>query len=98
MPDGNRLGPEHGGFALIMANFQWERLLMALGAVAAMQVCFEQTLAFVRRAEVSQATRHAIARVAVEIQSGRDVTHHALRRHVAGVDAVREVTIAKLRT
>jgi acyl-CoA dehydrogenase len=98
VPDGNLLGPEHGGFSLIMANFQWERLLMALGAVAAMQVCFEQTLAFVRRAEVSQATRHAIARIAVEIQAGRDVTYHALRRHVAGVDAVREVTIAKLRT
>ena len=98
VPDANLLGPEHGGFSLIMSNFQWERLLMALGAVGAMQTCFERTLAFVTRAEVSQATRHAMARIAVGIEAGRDVTYHALRRHVAGLDAVREVTIAKLRT
>ena len=33
---------ENGGFYLIMANFQWERLLMALGAVGAMKVAFEK--------------------------------------------------------
>ena len=33
------------GLRLIMANFQWERLLMALGAVAAMQVALERTAA-----------------------------------------------------
>ena len=33
VPDENLLGEENGGFYLIMANFQWERLLMALGAV-----------------------------------------------------------------
>ncbi|HEY3187815.1 MAG TPA: acyl-CoA dehydrogenase family protein, partial [Solirubrobacteraceae bacterium] len=37
VPEENLLGPEHEGFRLIMANFQWERLLMALGATAAMQ-------------------------------------------------------------
>ena len=37
-PSENLLGAEHQGFYLIMANFQWERLLMALGAVGAMQV------------------------------------------------------------
>ena len=36
VPEENLLGREHEGFALIMANFQWERLLMALGAVGAM--------------------------------------------------------------
>ena len=44
VPEENLLGEEHGGFDLIMANFQWERLLMALGAVGAMQVAFERTL------------------------------------------------------
>ena len=33
VPDENLLGEENKGFYLIMANFQWERLLMALGAV-----------------------------------------------------------------
>ena len=45
-----------------------------------------------------QAIRHKLAEVAVTIEAGRDVTYSALRRHVAGEDAVREVTIAKLAT
>jgi acyl-CoA dehydrogenase len=98
--DTAEIGAEHGGFYLIMANFQWERLLMALGAIGAMQVCFEQTLAFVQRGgrRPGQAVRHRLATIALEIEAGRDVTYAALRRHLAGEDAVREVTIAKLRT
>jgi acyl-CoA dehydrogenase len=100
VPDENLLGPEHGGFYLIMANFQWERLLMALGAVGAMQVCFEQAVAFARRHEYvrGQAVRHRLAEIALTLAAGRDVTYSALRRFVAGEDAVREVTIAKLAT
>ena len=45
-----------------------------------------------------QAIRHRLAEIALELEAGRDVTYAALRRHVAGEDAVREVTIAKLRT
>ncbi|MDQ6836035.1 MAG: acyl-CoA dehydrogenase family protein [Actinomycetota bacterium] len=96
VPTENLLGAQDKGFYLIMANFQWERLLMALGAVGAMQACFEQTLEFVGR--VGQAVRHRLAEVAVQIEAGRCVTYAALRRHIAGQDAVREVTIAKLRT
>ena len=96
VPDENLLGPEHGGFSLIMANFQWERLLMALGAVGAMQACFEQTLDVVRHTE---AARRPATRWPVRARDrGRTRCH--LRRAappVAGVDAVREVTIAKLR-
>jgi len=98
VPEENLLGAEHQGFYLIMANFQWERLLMSLGAVGAMQVCFEQTLAHLEGRSPGQATRHAMARVATTIQAGRDVTYAALRRHVAGEEAVREVTMAKLAT
>jgi acyl-CoA dehydrogenase len=97
VPRENLLGAENGGFYLIMANFQWERLLMSLGAVGAMQACFEATLEFAGL-RPGQATRHRLAEIAVEIEAGRAVTYAALRRHVAGQDAVREVTIAKLRT
>ena len=98
VPEENLLGAEHQGFYLIMANFQWERLLMALGAVGAMQACFEQTLAHLGGQPRGQATRHALAQVGTTIQAGRDITYAALRRHVAGEDAVREVTMAKLAT
>jgi acyl-CoA dehydrogenase len=101
VPDQNLLGEENGGFYLIMANFQWERLLMALGAVGAMQVVFERTLAFVRAGPPlgeRQSVRHKLAEIAVAIEGGRDVTYSALRRYLDGGDAVREVTIAKLAT
>jgi acyl-CoA dehydrogenase len=105
VPDENLLGTENQGFYLIMANFQWERLLMALGSVGGMQVAFEKTLkyalerkAFGREIGHFQAIRHKLAEIALTIEAGRDVTYAALRRYVAGEDAVREVTIAKLAT
>nr|HNH86102.1 acyl-CoA dehydrogenase family protein [Solirubrobacterales bacterium] len=36
VPEEHLLGDENEGFRLIMANFAWERLLMAIGAVGAM--------------------------------------------------------------
>jgi len=105
VPEENRLGQENAGFYLIMANFQWERLLMALGAIGAMQVAFETTLryagerrAFGRAIGKHQVIRHKLAEVALTIEAGRAVTYAALRRYLAGEDAVREVTIAKLAT
>ena len=97
VPAENLLGAEDQGFYLIMANFQWERLLMALGAVGAMQAVFESTLR-VAGAHGGQALRHQLAEVAVQIEAGRNLTYAALRRTAAGQDAVREVTMAKLFT
>ena len=66
--DEDLLGAENEGFMLIMANFQWERLLMALGAVAAMQVAYERTVAYVEERNAFgrplsgfQALRHKLA-------------------------------------
>jgi len=105
VPEENLLGEEGEGFKLIMANFQWERLFMALGSVAGMERCFEQTLrfamerkAFGRSIGNFQAIRHKFAEMATRIEAGRAITYHALRRFTAGEDATREVTIAKLKT
>jgi acyl-CoA dehydrogenase len=105
VPAENLLGQENQGFYLIMANFQWERLLMALGAVGAMQVSFEKTLryalerhAFGKAIGHHQTIRHKLAEIATTIETGRDLTYHALRRYLDGGDAVREVTMAKLAT
>jgi acyl-CoA dehydrogenase len=100
VPEENLLGEENRGFYLIMANFQWERLLMALGAVGAMQVCLERTLALLRARPrpPGQAVRHRLAAVATTLETGRAMTYAALRRHVSGAEAVREVTMAKLAT
>jgi len=105
VPEKNLLGEENAGFYLIMGNFQWERLLMALGAVGAMQAALEKTVSFALERKAfgkpiakHQAIRHKLAEVALSAEAGRAVTYAALRRYVAGEDAVREVTLAKLAT
>jgi acyl-CoA dehydrogenase len=105
VPEENLLGRENEGFYLIMANFQWERLLMALGAVGAMRVAFEKTAAFAKERTAfgkpltgHQVLRHKLADVATAVYTGQAVTYDALRRFVAGEDAVQQVTMAKLVT
>ena len=105
VPEENLLGAEHEGFKLIMANFQWERLLMALGAVGAMQVAIEKTIAYTKERQAfgrpltgHQAIRHKLADLTTTAHTGRCVTYDALRRFVEGEDAVQQVTMAKLFT
>ena len=105
VPDENLLGEENEGFKLIMANFQWERLLMALGAVGAMDWCLRRTIdyalerqAFGRPIGKFQAIRHKVAEMATKLEAGRALTYSALRLLTSGRDALREVTAAKLYT
>jgi acyl-CoA dehydrogenase len=105
VPHENLLGPEHEGFKLIMANFQWERLAMALGAVGAMRLAWERTAEFARERHTfgrplakHQAIRHKLADLATSVYTCRCVTYDALRRFVAGEEPLKEVTMAKLLT
>jgi acyl-CoA dehydrogenase len=102
VPDGNRLGDVNRGFHQIMANFQWERLVMALAAVAGA----EQTLdggiqyandrqAFGRPVATFQVWRHRFADLATEIEAARSLTYYALRKMVAREDATMECSMAK---
>jgi len=105
VPEENLLGQENQGFYLIMANFQWERLLMALGAVGSMQRVIETTVAYAlernafgREIGHFQAIRHKVAEMALKLEAGRAVTYNALRLFHEGHDAIKEVTMAKLAT
>jgi len=105
VPAENLLGEEHEGFKQIMANFQWERLAMALGAVGAMQLAWERTAEFARERTAfgrplskHQAIRHKLADLATSAYTARCVTYDALRRFVAGEEPLKEVTMAKLMT
>src|SRR4029079_13459249 len=105
VPEENLLGEENGGFKLIMANFQWERLTMALGAVGGMQKVFEATLEYAKAREAFgrpigrfQAIRHKFAEMATRIEASRALTYSALRLFADGNDALRDVTMAKLFT
>jgi acyl-CoA dehydrogenase len=105
VPEENLLGEENEGFKLIMANFQWERLTMALGAVGGMQRVFEETLAYAKEREAFgrpigrfQAIRHKFAEMSVKVEAGKALTYAALRKFVDTNQAVKEVTQAKLVT
>jgi len=99
----NLLGEENGGFRLIMANFQWERLLMALGAVGAMKRLLEVAVDYAKEREAFgrpigrfQAIRHKIAEISIKAAVAESITLNALRLFHHGHDATREVTQAKL--
>jgi acyl-CoA dehydrogenase len=105
VPQENMLGERNEGFKLIMANFQWERLTMALGAVGGMQRLFETTLDYAKERQAFgrpigrfQAIRHKFGEMSVKIEVARALTYACLRKFAAGEDATREVTQAKLYT
>jgi acyl-CoA dehydrogenase len=105
VPEENLLGELHEGFKQIMANFQWERLAMSLGAVGAMGLAWERTATFARERQAfgrplskHQAIRHKLADLATSAYTARCVTYDALRRFVAGEEPLKEVTMAKLLT
>lgn len=105
VPAEHLLGAENQGFALIMANFQWERLQMSLGAVGAMEALLETTIAYTQTRQVGgrplvaqQAIRHKLAELEITLNASRAMTFDTLGRFAAGHDVLREVTMAKLQT
>lgn len=102
VPAENLLGEEGKGFVYIMQNFQWERLIMAIGAVAAAQKILDGGIAYARERTAFgrpvskfQVWRHRFADMETEIHAARALTYHALRKFIAGEDALREVSMAK---
>jgi acyl-CoA dehydrogenase len=105
VPAENLLGEENGGFKLIMANFAWERLLMAIGAVGAMQRLIEISVAYALDREAFgrpigkfQAIRHQVAEMATKAEASRAITHNALRLFHEGHNPIQEVSMVKLIT
>jgi alkylation response protein AidB-like acyl-CoA dehydrogenase len=105
VPAANLLGEENGGFRLIMANFAWERLLMAVGAVGATQRLLEVAVAYALDREAFgrpigkfQAIRHQIAEMATKAEVARALTYDALRLFHTGQPCIPQVSMAKLLT
>ncbi|MEX2448773.1 MAG: acyl-CoA dehydrogenase family protein [Solirubrobacterales bacterium] len=105
VPAENLLGEENEGFKLIMANFAWERLLMAIGAVGAMQRLLEISVAYAKEREAFgrpigkfQAIRHKVAEMATKAEAARAQTYNALRLFHEGHECIKDVTMAKLIT
>jgi acyl-CoA dehydrogenase len=102
IPKANRLG-EHGtGFLKLMQKLQQERLVCAIGAVAAaeymleitIQYCKERT-AFGRPISKFQNTQFEIVEMATEARLGRTFLDKLIADHMEGKDIVVDVSMAK---
>ncbi len=103
VPLTNLLGEENRGFYYIMQNFVWERLVMAIGAVAQAQLALETALKYAQeRVQFGQpiakfqVTQHKFADMATEIELARALTYYALSLYIKGEDVTKQSAMAKL--
>jgi acyl-CoA dehydrogenase len=102
VPAGNLIGPENAGFMLIMANFQSERLALAVMAYMTAQLALEACLDYVKERVAfgkplskHQVIRHKLAEMATRIDVCREYAYRVAARMQAGKPSVQEVSMAK---
>jgi acyl-CoA dehydrogenase len=102
VPAANRLGGEGKGFYGIMANFQMERLIMAVEAHEVAQMAYEESLRYARERQAFgkpltgfQVTRHKLVDMATKIAVAREFNYRVAARMQAGDNVVTEVSMAK---
>ncbi|QQK78696.1 acyl-CoA dehydrogenase family protein [Salicibibacter cibi] len=102
VPAENLIGEENKGFRYIMTNFQWERLVMALGCIGLADITLEAAVKyskertqFGRPIGKFQVLSHKMADMAVEIEKTKHLTYRALYLYENGEDALKETTMAK---
>ncbi len=93
VPVANRIGPEHGAFAMIMMNFVGERLALAGQCVAIAELAYREAVAYARERKAFgktvmsfQVTRHKLADCASRIAAARALTGEVATRALAGDD------------
>ena len=102
VPAANLLGPENSGFFTIMANFQAERLSLAVMSNMTAQLALEQCLAYVKERTTfgkplskHQVIRHKLAEMATQVDVAREYAYRCAARIQAGESAIAEVSMAK---
>ncbi len=102
VPARNLVGAENAGFALLMWQFQVERLMLAVQAYATAQRCLDLTLDWVRlrstfgRPLISrQVVRHRLVEMAQRIDLARTYTRAVAERLTSGEEVTAQVCMAK---
>ncbi|MHB8341936.1 MAG: acyl-CoA dehydrogenase family protein [Mycobacteriales bacterium] len=98
----NLVGAENTGFRQLMAEFQGERVSLAVQAYATAARCLELTLTWVRNRETfgrplasRQVVRHRVAEMARQVDVARTYTRAVAVRWARGEQVLAEVTMAK---
>jgi citronellyl-CoA dehydrogenase len=97
------LGEENHGFKYIMQNFQGERLIAAVAAVAGAQRAIEEAIAYGQTREAFgrhilefQVWRHELAQLLTEVEAARWLCYRAVDLFNRRVECVKEISMAKL--
>mgnify|MGYP003423360778 FL=1 len=102
VPVENLIGVENMGFAGIMANFQSERLSLAIMANMTSQLALEEALkwakersAFGKPIGKFQVLKHRLAEMATQIEVSREFTYRQAAQIAAGKSVIKEISMAK---
>jgi acyl-CoA dehydrogenase len=102
VPIANRIGPEHGAFAMIMMNFAGERLMLGGQCVAIAELAYREAAAWAKQREAFgkplagfQVIRHKLADMATRIAAARALVGEATIRVVRGEQAAGLAAMAK---
>lgn len=103
VPRSHLLGQAEGqGFIQLMTQLPQERLIVAVGAVAAMELALDQTLKYTREREAFgrpvfgfQNTKFTLAEAATETRIARVFLDYCIDLHLAGQLDVQTVAMAK---
>jgi len=103
VPIANTIGQIGRGFQQQMVQFQDERLVGSIAALAASfelwertrQHC-EQRVLFGRSLASMQVTQFKLVELLTELTAARELVGACVRRRIAGEDAVKEISMAKL--
>lgn len=100
----NLIGEENQGFYYIMQNFQAERLIIAIDAVALGKIMLGQALSYMsqrttfgKRLADYQVLRHELVDLATELKCAHLLNQHATDLLVAKKDFTTEISMAKLK-
>ncbi len=102
IPRSNRLGAKGSGFLQLMLNLQQERLVCAIGAVAAAEYIMELTMQYCRERQAFgrplskfQHVQFELVEMATEVKLGRTFLDKLIVDHIEGKRIVVEVSMAK---
>jgi acyl-CoA dehydrogenase len=102
IPAGSRLGEKGTGFLKLMLKLQQERLVLAIGAVAAAEYMLEITLRYCRERTVFgkpvskfQVNQFSLVEMATEIKLGRTFVDKLVADHMEGRQIIIETSMAK---
>jgi alkylation response protein AidB-like acyl-CoA dehydrogenase len=91
VPAAHLLGNEGSGFVYLMQELPWERMQIAIGAVASAQQAIDDTLAYVRERKVFgqavasfQNTRFKLAEMQTQVQMSRVFVDHCMELLLLG--------------